>query len=47
MSSDFKAAYLYNTGVLRASIALLMDGGNIAFVVSMQSACNLQSGLLH
>ena len=33
--------------VLRASIALLTDGGDIAFVVSMQSACILQSGSLH
>ena len=42
MSSDFKAVdYLYNTVVLRATIALLIDGGIIAFEVSMQSVCNL------
>ena len=42
VSSDFKAVdYLYNTVVLRATIALLIDGGIIAFEVSMQSVCNL------
>jgi len=45
--SDFKAVdYLYNTVVLWATIASLMDGGIIALVVSMQSVCNLQSGSL-
>ena len=38
MPSDFQAVdYLCNTVVLWATIASLMDGGTIAFVVSMQS----------
>ena len=40
--SDFQAVdYLCNTVVLLATIASLMDGGTIAFVVSTQSVCNL------
>ena len=42
----FNVDYLYNTVVPWAAIASLMDGGVIAFVVSMQSVCNLQSGSL-
>lgn len=42
--SDFQTVdYLCNTVVLQATIASLMDGGTIAFVVSLQSVCNLQS----
>ena len=42
MPSDFQAVdYLCNTVVLLAIIASLMDGGTIAFVVSMQFVCNL------
>ena len=45
--SDFKAVdYLYNTVVLWGTTASLIDGGITAFAVSMQSACNLQSGSL-
>ena len=48
LPSDFKAVdYLYNTVVMWPTTTSLMDGGIIvAFVVSMQPVCNLQSGSL-